>query len=230
MPLPTPHKHEKKGEFVSRCMGDDETNKTFSDQKQRVAVCYSQWQHAKASATSISGSGDDEVIVSTKENVPDHFDNPVYPSKNGDTTFKPEDFKQYLPMHVEQVAAEKDTDKSAEFFITLLNSATVAHILHLQAKSYSEHKALQGLYEELPEVADDLIEAYQGKYQKLVKYPNQPVGESPDDSLNFVKSLNAYVAQVRHSIGSPDDTELQNIIDELVQLLDSTTYKLTFLK
>ena len=230
MPLPTPHKHEKKGAFVSRCMGDNESNKTFPDQKQRTAVCYSQWQHAKASATSISGSGDDEVIVSTKQNTPDHFNNPVYPYKGGDTTFNQSDFKQYLPMHIEQVANEKETDKAAEFFITLLNAATVAHVLHLQSKSYSEHKALEGLYEGLPDVADSIIEAYQGKYQKIVKYPNQPVGQAPDDALNFVKSLNSYVAQVRHSIGSPNDTELQNIIDELVQLLDSTIYKLTFLK
>ena len=39
MPLVTPKKSEKQGEFVSRCMGDETMNKDFPDQKQRAAVC-----------------------------------------------------------------------------------------------------------------------------------------------------------------------------------------------
>lgn len=44
MPLPKPSKKETEQEFVSRCMGDDMTNKDFKDQKQRAAVCYSQYK------------------------------------------------------------------------------------------------------------------------------------------------------------------------------------------
>lgn len=44
MPLPTPNKDEKEQEFISRCMGDKTTNKDFPDNKQRAAVCYSQWK------------------------------------------------------------------------------------------------------------------------------------------------------------------------------------------
>jgi len=44
MPLPKPHKKESEQEFVSRCMGDDMMNKDFKDQKQRAAVCYSQYK------------------------------------------------------------------------------------------------------------------------------------------------------------------------------------------
>jgi hypothetical protein len=49
MPLVTPKKSEKQGEFVSRCMGDETMNKEFPDQKQRAAVCYSQFKKANAS-------------------------------------------------------------------------------------------------------------------------------------------------------------------------------------
>ena len=49
MPLVTPKKSEKQGEFVSRCMGDETINKDFPDQKQRAAVCYSQFKKANAS-------------------------------------------------------------------------------------------------------------------------------------------------------------------------------------
>jgi hypothetical protein len=44
MPLPKPSKKETEQEFVSRCMGDDMMNKDFKDQKQRAAVCYSQYK------------------------------------------------------------------------------------------------------------------------------------------------------------------------------------------
>jgi hypothetical protein len=44
MALPSPKKSEKEQEFVSRCMGDDMMNKDYKDQKQRAAVCYSQYK------------------------------------------------------------------------------------------------------------------------------------------------------------------------------------------
>ena len=44
MPLPKPRKKETEQEFVSRCMGDDMMGKEYKDQKQRAAVCYSQYR------------------------------------------------------------------------------------------------------------------------------------------------------------------------------------------
>lgn len=44
MPLPKPSKKETESEFVNRCMGDEIMNKDYKDQKQRVAVCYSQYK------------------------------------------------------------------------------------------------------------------------------------------------------------------------------------------
>jgi hypothetical protein len=38
------------------------------------------------------------------------------------------------------------------------------------------------------------------------------------------------VATLRKADGFPKDTELQNITDEIAALIDSTTYKLRFLK
>jgi hypothetical protein len=50
MPLPKAKKGEKQSDFVSKCMGDEMMNKDFPDQKQRAAVCYSQFKRkAKAS-------------------------------------------------------------------------------------------------------------------------------------------------------------------------------------
>lgn len=67
MPLPTPKKSEKQGDFISRCAGNETMNKDFPETKQRVAVCYSQWQKAKASAMASIGEGENEILVECPE-------------------------------------------------------------------------------------------------------------------------------------------------------------------
>lgn len=67
MPLPTPEKNEKQGDFISRCAGNETMNKDFKDTKQRVAVCYSQWKKAKASAMASVGEGLNEVLIECPE-------------------------------------------------------------------------------------------------------------------------------------------------------------------
>jgi len=69
MPLPKPKKKEKQGDFISRCAGDTTMNKDFPETKQRVAVCYSQWKDAKASAMASFGDGENEVLFECPECV-----------------------------------------------------------------------------------------------------------------------------------------------------------------
>ena len=42
MPLPSPKRKEKRGEFMTRCMTQLSDKGEFKDAKQRAAVCYSQ--------------------------------------------------------------------------------------------------------------------------------------------------------------------------------------------
>ena len=49
-----------------------------------------------------------------------------------------------------------------------------------------------------------------------------------NDALTELKNISAYVQANRGVVGG--DTELQNISDEIQALIDSTIYKLTFLK
>jgi hypothetical protein len=71
MALPTPHKKEKKKDFVSRCISEVAKDPKFKDNKQRIAICYTQFDEAKASADVVVGSGDDEFLdfVEKKQNV-----------------------------------------------------------------------------------------------------------------------------------------------------------------
>lgn len=47
--MPSPKKREKQGDFIARCMGSEESAKSFPDSKQRAAFCYKQWK-SKAKA------------------------------------------------------------------------------------------------------------------------------------------------------------------------------------
>jgi hypothetical protein len=45
MPLPKPKKKEKEDTFIQRCMRNETMKKEYKDNKQRIAVCYSQWRN-----------------------------------------------------------------------------------------------------------------------------------------------------------------------------------------
>ena len=113
-----------------------------------------------------------------------------------------------------------------EFFLKLLHAATNGHILHLQTKSYSEHKALQKYYEGLPDLVDSIIEEWQGAYQKIVEYPATYEAPNPD-ALQEVMAVRDFLVKNRAVVG--DYSSIQNSVDNLMSLLDSTVYKLTFL-
>jgi hypothetical protein len=113
-----------------------------------------------------------------------------------------------------------------EFFLKLLHAATNGHILHLQTKSYSEHKAMQKYYEQLPDLVDSIIEQWQGAYQTIVEYPNN-YNPPLSDALTEVYEIRDFLAKNRSVVG--DYSSIQNEVDALMSLLDSTVYKLTFL-
>ena len=48
MPIPSPHKDEEKKKFLERCMSDEIMVKDFPDEKQRFAVCNTQWDEKKS--------------------------------------------------------------------------------------------------------------------------------------------------------------------------------------
>jgi len=69
MPLPNPKAGEKENDFMGRCMGSDTMKKEFPDQKQRLAVCYSQFRKKKEDVepeNKLDGEGN--IIMA--ENVP----------------------------------------------------------------------------------------------------------------------------------------------------------------
>ena len=111
----------------------------------------------------------------------------------------------------------------------LLHSQTQVHIFHLQTKSYSEHKALQGYYEGIDSLVDGLIESYQGKYDVITQY-NSVKNEdykSNEQVIKYFKALDAMIEKNRKGV---KESFIQNQIDTVQELINSTVYKLKFLK
>lgn len=116
-----------------------------------------------------------------------------------------------------------------EFILTLLHAATNTHILHLQTKSFAEHMALNEFYQALPDLVDAVVEAAQGRTGKIIEYPVQYYAPAAN-GLEELEMLKDYVDEERHKEGIPQDSEIQNLIDEIASQIDSTLYKLRFLK
>lgn len=116
---------------------------------------------------------------------------------------------------------------TGEFILTLLHAATNAHILHLRSKSYAEHMALGTFYEELPDLVDALAESIQGLTGELIEYPADYYSPAPT-AQQELQDLMDYVKENRYSL--PNDSEIQNQIDTIAELINSTAYKLKFLK
>jgi DNA-binding ferritin-like protein len=114
---------------------------------------------------------------------------------------------------------------SAEFIAALLHSSTVTHFMHLSTDSYAQHKALETYYTGIIDLVDSFAEAFQGRYKKIKKYPSE--FHSATDPVKYLESMLKFVDEAREDL--PTDSELQNIVDEIVSLIDSTLYKLKFL-
>jgi len=99
---------------------------------------------------------------------------------------------------------------------------TRTHMLHLQTKSFSTHKALNEYYDEIVGIADSLAEAYQGREGIMTNYPK--ITLSATDPIKLIEQVRTWVDKNRKSICSY--SEIQNIIDELQDLNNSTLYKL----
>ena len=129
------------------------------------------------------------------------------------------------------VFEQKEGSKSdyVEMISLLLHSRTQVHTLHLQTKSYPEHMALNGYYDGIGDLVDGLVESYQGKYDILKGYTSYKIMDY-EDSIDTIAYLKQLCDKVENLRGCCDDSYIQNQIDTVCELINSTLYKLRFLK
>jgi len=100
----------------------------------------------------------------------------------------------------------------------------------LQTNSFAAHKALNEYYDEIVGIVDGIAESIQGKYGIITGYSNVDLMEGNDCNgvIKYFMALEMYVERARQTM--PQDSYIQNQIDEVVALIVSTIYKLKFLK
>ena len=114
----------------------------------------------------------------------------------------------------------------AMFAANLLHISTNTHFFHCANNSYSQHKSLCKYYDEIIELVDDYVEAYMGCYEQIKEFPS--VYHQPKEPLKYLESLKNFVAEANADL--PQKQELINIVAEIQQLIDSTIFKLKYLK
>ena len=120
----------------------------------------------------------------------------------------------------------------ASFISTLMSSRTQAHIFHWRCKGVGAgwmHTALGAYYDEIIDLIDSLVESVQGRYGLLEGFKGE--GQFIEDTskvLPYFEALCMYVEKNRVSL--PQDSYIQNQIDEIVALIETTKYKLVNLQ
>lgn len=117
---------------------------------------------------------------------------------------------------------------SAKFLSTLFGSRTQAHIFHLQTESFAAHKALNEYYDEIVDLVDSYAETCQGRHGIIRGYQATTQIFEDDSVIKYFMGLQTFVDNIRTQL--PQDGDLNNIVDEIAGLINSTIYKLRFLK
>lgn len=107
-----------------------------------------------------------------------------------------------------------------KFIGQLFQSSNIMHIAHLQTTSFAEHKALNAYYDGITDLADKFSEVYFGRTKRCEII----IPEAKNmNSVDHLKEMQALVDGERANYAS----ELQNIMDEMLALINKTLYLLT---
>ena len=118
--------------------------------------------------------------------------------------------------------------KCNDFIGMLFLARDVTHSVHLNTRSYAKHKALNGFYDEIIELADGFAEAYQGRYG-LIGPISLMSAKKTGNIIEFLENQLEEIEAGRYDVCKREDTPLQNLIDGIIELYLSTLYKLRFL-
>lgn len=116
-----------------------------------------------------------------------------------------------------------------EFFGRLFEIRDQIHLRHLRVSgsgSYAQHVALNEFYEDILDLADNLIESYQGKYG-IVSIKISTIKD--EEPITLLENL-AKLTDSGQIYNMFKETWIQNQLDEISTLTYKTLYKLKNLK
>ena len=109
------------------------------------------------------------------------------------------------------------------------NLRAQAHLYHFQTRSYAEHKALEEFYTLLLELLDNLTETYQGKYWRISLEWNKHSLSDYTSNTDVSTTIKWFVQETKalKEETSESDSDLQNILDEMIWLGNRTLFLLS---
>ena len=123
----------------------------------------------------------------------------------------------------------ESNDDFCEMICNVLHSRNQAHVFHLQTRSFAEHKALNDYYDGVVDLFDGIVESYQGKYGIIKNFKTFKIEQYRNNkkTISYFERLLDIIDENRDSV---EDSYIQNQIDTIQELINSTVYKLKFLK
>lgn len=112
-------------------------------------------------------------------------------------------------------------------FCQLIQYHNNLKLFHFQTKSYSAHKASDGLYNDLIGLIDQLFETLQGKVGRL-NLSNTPVYLDKLTTEELIKYTETTISNLRKDTKNLKETAIRNILDEIVAKLYQFIYLLSF--
>ena len=116
-----------------------------------------------------------------------------------------------------------------ELFGTLQQSIVAEWRKHLQTSKYSKHMALDEFYKDMPDLVDDLIEAYVGHTGKKVEDFKNVLKAEDLNALEYLEELHE-ICQSGYDLLPEDAPELKSAVDAIKEKIDSVMYKVRELK
>ena len=110
-----------------------------------------------------------------------------------------------------------------ELFGTLQQAVVGSWRKHLRTAKYGKHEALDEFYKEMPEKVDALIEAWMGANGKKIGSFENLLKSANYNTLSYLKELKKICKQGYDLMG--DNDELKSLLDDIVNLINSTLYK-----
>lgn len=107
-----------------------------------------------------------------------------------------------------------------KFIGLLLQSRDSMHLAHWASTKYGEHKTLNEYYDGILELTDSFVEKYAGRNGRVTIVVPESRAEIP---VLHLKRLRAIIEAERVNYSS----DLQNIMDEMIGLVNETLYLLT---
>lgn len=110
-----------------------------------------------------------------------------------------------------------------ELFGTLQQAVVGSWRKHLRTAKYGKHVALNDFYEELPDLVDALIEGYMGATGKKIKGYDNIIQSKNMNTLTYLQELKKICKQGYDLLD--ENKELEGLLDDIVNLINSTLYK-----